>query len=156
MESIKQFRGKYYFLSNFYPCKITYNGISYLNAEAALHAQKDSSRSEEFKDLDASAAKKLGRNVTIRTDWDDVKNKIMAQILFQKFSNPKLRGMLLDTGEAELVESNTWHDTYWGVYNGQGRNELGNILMGIRYYYQSEIDNRKIDKQIVLEELGLA
>lgn len=40
--------------------------------------------------------------------------------------------MLLKTGDEELVEGNTWGDTFWGVCKGKGRNELGKILMKVR------------------------
>ena len=41
---------------------------------------------------------------------------------------------LLDTGDQELVEYNTWGDTYWGVCTRirQGQNWLGKILMEVR------------------------
>ena len=37
---IDKFRGKYFFLSNFYPATVSYNGLVYLNNEAAFQAQK--------------------------------------------------------------------------------------------------------------------
>lgn len=43
-----------------------------------------------------------------------------------------LKAKLLETGDAELVESNWWHDYFWGVCNGRGENHLGKILMKIR------------------------
>ena len=39
-EKIDQFIDDYYFLSNFYEVPITFEGIQYLNSEAAFHAQK--------------------------------------------------------------------------------------------------------------------
>ena len=41
------------------------------------------------------------------------------------------------TGDAELIEGNTWHDNYWGVCscskcNGRGKNRLGKLLMKVR------------------------
>jgi predicted NAD-dependent protein-ADP-ribosyltransferase YbiA (DUF1768 family) len=39
---------------------------------------------------------------------------------------------LLETGDAELVEGNWWDDTFWGVCNGVGQNNLGKILMDTR------------------------
>ncbi len=39
---------------------------------------------------------------------------------------------LLATGDAELIEGNTWNDTEWGICNGIGDNKLGKILMRIR------------------------
>jgi hypothetical protein len=37
---IKEFRGNYYFLSNFYNAKVTYQGVTYLNNEAAFQSMK--------------------------------------------------------------------------------------------------------------------
>ena len=56
----------------------------------------------------------------------------MYMALWEKFSDPYLREMLLDTGDEELIEGNWWGDQYWGVCNGVGKNRLGNILMLIR------------------------
>ena len=46
--------------------------------------------------------------------------------------NEELKEKLLATENEELVEGNTWHDTYWGVCNRRGKNKLGKILMRIR------------------------
>lgn len=45
---VREFRGKYYFLSNFSNSKITLNGITFLNGEAAFHSFKDITRQKEF------------------------------------------------------------------------------------------------------------
>lgn len=67
-----------------------------------------------------------------RPDWNKVKKRIMANILDIKFSDPVLRQLLDDTGDAEIIEGNSWGDTYWGVCRGVGQNNLGKILMNIR------------------------
>ena len=56
----------------------------------------------------------------------------MRSVLLAKFAVPELRDALLATGDVELVEVNTWGDTYWGVCRGRGRNQLGRTLMRIR------------------------
>lgn len=38
--SISEFRGEYYFLSNFYSAPVTYNGMCFENNEAAFQAAK--------------------------------------------------------------------------------------------------------------------
>lgn len=129
------FKGKYYFLSNFYPCQVTFHGITYYNSEAAFHAQKDPSRAEEFCKLNASQAKRLGRKVKLRSDWEHVKDSIMKDILICKFKqNPELAQKLINTGDVMLVEANNWGDTYWGYdeVNNVGQNRLGYILMEVR------------------------
>lgn len=131
---IDSFRGEYDFLSNFFPCPVTYNNKAYICAEAAFQAQKCPERADEFTTLTASKAKRLGRQVTITTqDWDTQRVPIMAEIVWEKFAgNPQLTEKLLETGNAELVEGNTWGDKFWGVVNGEGENQLGKILMATR------------------------
>lgn len=135
MKKIDSFRDEYYFLSNFYEAPITYNGITYQNNEAAFQAQKCTKREDQllFSKLNPSEAKKLGRQVSLRPDWESVKINIMQEIVFAKFSqNPTLAEKLINTGTAYLEEGNTWGDRIWGTVNGQGANNLGLILMEIR------------------------
>ena len=130
---IDGFRGEFYFLSNFYPCKVTYNGVAFKNSEAAFQAAKCWSRVEEFTHLNASDAKKLGREVEMREDWEIVKNRIMHDVVLAKFSQSEdLRQKLVATGGAWLEEGNDWGDTYWGTVNGRGQNWLGLVLMSVR------------------------
>ena len=132
-EPVTFFRGEYYFLSNFYMAPVIYNGIAYRNNEAAFQAQKDLSRSGEFKDLTPNDAKRLGRRVKLRLDWEDVKTDIMYGIVKAKFErNPELAAKLVATGDAHLEEGNTWGDRTWGTVDGSGRNLLGLILMKVR------------------------
>ena len=132
---IDNFKGEYFFLSNFYPTKIKYNGIQYLNNEAAFQAQKCTTMEDriKFSYLNPSDAKKLGRRIILRNDWESVKISIMREIVFEKFKqNPHLTEKLLDTGNIYLEEGNNWGDRIWGTVNGVGRNELGKILMEVR------------------------
>jgi predicted NAD-dependent protein-ADP-ribosyltransferase YbiA (DUF1768 family) len=59
-----------------------------------------------------------------------------------KFSDPVLREMLLDTGDAILEEGNMWNDTFWGIdlNTGKGQNHLGRLLMERR----AELNNEYI------------
>lgn len=132
---IKEFRGKYYFLSNFYEAPITYEGITYQNNEAAFQSAKvlDMSVREKFSILDPSSAKRKGRHVQLRHDWEKVKFDIMYEICKAKFSqNAELKDKLLATGDEYLEEGNTWGDRIWGTVNGKGQNNLGKILMRVR------------------------
>lgn len=130
---IESFREEYYYLSNFYECSVTYNGLTYRNSEAAFQAQKDISRSQEFTSLSAGSAKRLGKQVNLRSDWEKVKVDLMEEILRAKFTqNHDLREQLLSTGDRHLVEGNTWNDRFWGVCKGKGENHLGKLLMKIR------------------------
>lgn len=134
---ICQFKDDYYFMSNFYPFKLIYNGIEYQNTEAAFQAQKCKYLPErnQFSKLNPSEAKRLGRRVELRPDWEQVKDNIMYNIVLTKFSSDEyLAYKLLKTGEEVLMEGNTWKDTYWGVDldTMQGKNKLGLILMKVR------------------------
>lgn len=126
------FRNKFYFLSNMFPCTIKYRGFTFTCVESAFQACKDESRTKDFVGLNGFEAKKLGRRVHLRKDWDNVKVDIMEEILRIKFSNETLRKALLATGSIDITEENTWGDTYWGICNGVGKNTLGELLMKIR------------------------
>lgn len=136
--AITRFRDEYFFLSNFYPHKLTFHGMTFLNSEAAFQAMKTRDLAEQlqFTLLTPQEAKRLGRRVNLRPDWEQVKDYMMSAVLRAKFSDPELRNWLLATGEQELVEGNTHGDTYWGVCNGNGRNMLGKILMQLRAEYR--------------------
>lgn len=145
MKAIKGFRGEYFFLSNFAPCKknyelgeynaISYEGYFYPTVEHAFQAAKTLSQGERKPILMAETAKEaksLGRRVTLRKDWEDVKIEIMYNLLWQKFILPEYREKLLATGDAILIESNNWNDKFWGICHGAGENNLGKLLMRIR------------------------
>ena len=139
--TISSFRGKYRFLSNFYEAPVTYNGLSYSNNEAAFQAEKciELSQKMKFQTLDPSRAKRLGRSVKLRTDWEQRKTQVMLEACKAKFDqNPSLRKKLIETYPAKLEEGNTWGDRVWGTVNGIGENRLGLILMQIRNEYMQE------------------
>jgi ribA/ribD-fused uncharacterized protein len=143
LSPIDSFFGVYRFLSNFYPCSITYNGLSYRSSESAFQASKFkcSLTQELFVNLGPREAKDLGNQIKCRDDWDDIKIQVMREILEIKFSNPELRRKLEATRPKPLIEGNRWHDTIWGVCKGTcskgphkpyGTNYLGELLMEIR------------------------
>ena len=80
-------------------------------------------------------AARMGRDRSkpFRADWEAVKNDIMREAVRAKFDqHADLRVVLLETGNATLVE-HTKNDAYWGDGgDGQGRNRLGQILMEAR------------------------
>jgi ribA/ribD-fused uncharacterized protein len=135
---IDRFNGEYEFLSNFYETKITWQGITYRNVEAAYQAQKCPERAHEFINLTGAEAKKLGRLVPLEPNWDFRKRIIMKNLVYLKFAeNENLKLKLLATNNEYIEEGNWWGDTYWGVctnkkYNHVGENQLGKILMEVR------------------------
>ena len=132
---INSFDGKYYFLSNFYPHPIIEDEIVYPTNEHYFQAMK-SLIPEERRKIAACRtpgdAKRLGRRIALRSDWDQIKLGIMENALRLKFKDPKLADMLKATGNKKLVEGNRWNDTYWGVCRGVGKNHLGRLLMKVR------------------------
>ena len=134
---IDKFDGKFRFLSNFYPSPIFYDGILYPTVEHAFQAAKTlnmQERKEKFNDkLTPGEAKRNGRHVKLRSDWEEVKVNIMYELVLQKFTvHPLLTQDLLNTYPATLIEGNYWNDCFWGICNGTGENKLGLILMKVR------------------------
>jgi hypothetical protein len=132
---ITTFKGRNFYLSNYFTAPVRYDGITYQNNEAAFQAQKCINPRDRmaFVGLPPNRAKAMGRRVKLRKDWEDVKNRIMYEICLAKFVQHKgLREALLSTKDEELIEGNTWNDTYWGVCNGKGFNMLGKTLMRVR------------------------
>lgn len=133
---IDKFDDKYYFLSNFYPANTKYDGVIYKTSEHAFQAAKtnDSKLRNKIKNAqNPGQAKKLGKQVPLRNDWEEIKYDIMLEIVRDKFTRNKTLGLsLTDTKDAELIEGNTWGDIIWGVCDGRGTNWLGKILMKVR------------------------
>lgn len=137
MTDILMFRGDYRWLSNFWPAVVEYEGQLYPTVENAYQAAKTSDLGIRriMQRVSPGEAKRMGGQVVrLRDDWERVKDGIMLDLVKQKFSHGELRDKLLDTGEYQIIEGNTWGDTYWGVdaATGVGRNVLGNIIMLVR------------------------
>ena len=88
--------------------------------------------------LTPGRAKRMGRRVALRPDWENVKEDVMFEGLCLKFADEQLADWLLETGNEELVEGNWWGDTTWGVCNGVGENKLGKLLMKVRDMIKEE------------------
>lgn len=135
MTPIDSFQGEYRWLSNFWPALVIFDGDYYPTVEHAYQAAKTTDRSARIRIHRAETpglAKKLGRGLAMRPDWDTFKLEVMLILLRQKFTDPELRRKLLETGDRELIEGNTWGDRFWGVCGGTGENHLGKILMHVR------------------------
>ena len=137
-ETIDKFCGQYAFLSNFYEAPVRIFGHHFKNSEAAFQAAKCPEHMDKFCNLNPSEAKRLGRKVKIRHDWEDIKYRVMWAVCFAKFlQNTGLQERLLNTENAHLVEGNTWGDTTWGVCNGKGKNWLGSVLESVRDIFRT-------------------
>lgn len=128
--------GDFQFLCNFYPCKVIYNGIEYPSSEHAFQAAKAVLKTDKVVISKLSTpleAKRYGRKIKIIENWDNIRVQIMESVVRQKFiQHPELATKLKATGNRELIEGNWWNDTFWGVCNGVGENNLGKILMKVR------------------------
>jgi N-glycosidase YbiA len=132
--------GEYFELSNFAPFGFEEGGVYWPTVEHYFHAQKfpDAAASAYRERIRCAAtakdAKNLGRTreIPIRADWDQVKDDVMLHALRRKFAIPRLRELLLATGERPLVEASPFDD-YWGAGSaGNGRNRLGELLAQVR------------------------
>lgn len=136
MKVIRNFRNDYFFLSNFYPSIMTFDGIGFTTAEHAYQAAKTNSLEWKHKIVVAETpakAKQLGKKAPINPLWGDIRVGVMYLILKAKFKqNPNLAELLKDTGDSVLIEGNWWGDTFWGECNYRGENWLGKLLMQVR------------------------
>jgi ribA/ribD-fused uncharacterized protein len=127
--------------SNFIMAEVELDGVTYPTVEHAYQAAKSMDpdvRDQIMACEKPGQAKKMGTKVDLRPDWEEVKVGIMDKLLRQKFSpGSKFYDELMETGRDEIVEWNTWHDTFWGKCTcescgGHGANILGKLLMAIR------------------------
>jgi ribA/ribD-fused uncharacterized protein len=135
---IEEFRGEYRWLSNFW-IHDTARGLS---VEHHYQAAKTTNYQDWLLIMSAETpalAKKYGKpierggRITVREDWNIVRLTLMEQFTREKFgTNHELRERLIETRGSLLIESNTWNDTFWGICNGVGENNLGKIIMKVR------------------------
>lgn len=132
--TINLFRGSFEFLSNFYITPVNFEGLVYNSAECAFQAAKtlNQKEREQFVNMDPRTAKRMGRMIPLRKDWEQIKDTVMLEIVRNKFKTGVMKEKLLATGDAKLIEGNWWGDEYWGICRNKGLNKLGNILMKVR------------------------
>lgn len=145
-EGIYGFFKEHRFLSNFHLCPVQYQGSTYPSSENAYMAAKTSDPIEKklFEAISPNQAKTRGQHVVLKHNWEHpvespwpvielFKDQVMYDVLMDKFTrNKALHTALLETESKYLEETNWWKDQYWGVYQGEGKNKLGRILMLVR------------------------
>ena len=80
MQVIDRFDGEHRFLSNFFPASIVFGRIEYPTVEHAFQAAKTDERALKLAVAAApspGAAKRIGRKLPLRADWEQVKTDIM-------------------------------------------------------------------------------
>lgn len=162
--TITAFREEHAFLGSFYPSPVRpvehywrlyrpvrdpltgerVDLLTYPTAEHAFHAGKALTDDDRVRVRDAptpGAAKRLGRQLVLRPNWEVVKAEVMYHVVRTKFApGTYLAELLLATRDAWLVEGNWWHDQYWGdchcntrrACHRPGVNMLGQILTHVR------------------------
>jgi len=110
--------------------------------EAPYQAMKTFDKAEQdviWQAGGSNEARLLGQKVTLRPDWDEVKDIVMKECLVAKFLQHKdIRDQLLATGDEELIEDSPI-DYYWGCgKDGSGKNMLGKLLMEVREELKGE------------------
>ncbi len=137
---IREFQRAYSWLSNFILVYVIYEDVAYRSVEVAYQAARcaDINQRRFFEGVNSGQAKRLGRNITIRKDWDKVKDQVMFDLLTQKFNRLPFQKLLRETENQEIIEGNYWHDNYWGNCTCnkcefiKGQNKLGKMIMQIR------------------------
>jgi ribA/ribD-fused uncharacterized protein len=140
---ISRFSGPFAYLNNFHQAVVTIDGIDYPSGEHAFHAQKTEDAAARWRIAKASTsaeAKRLGRAVVLVDGWNEyLRYEAMERVIEAKFyPGRSLSDRLCETGDAVLIEGNTWHDNTWGICScGRckgGHNLLGWMLMRRRAY----------------------
>lgn len=143
--AINGFKDEWRWLSNMWPTSLSIlvgdDTFGFRCSESAYQALKFASRPELFKKflkLDGVSAKKLAREYTADADFHENKVRLMKRVCDAKFAqNAALQKLLVLTEGAHIEEANTWGDTFWGVCEGEGQNNLGKVLMDVRKFYRS-------------------
>jgi ribA/ribD-fused uncharacterized protein len=130
--------------SNFSAHPFKLKGKIWKTSEHYFQAQKfaGTEHEEEIRMIDSPmVAARAGRSRQrpLREDWEVVKDDVMREAIRAKFTQHEdLRKILLETGDAILVE-HTANDRYWADGgDGSGLNMLGKLLMELREQLRNE------------------
>jgi len=138
---IHGFFEQYRCFSNFHPCPVEIDGLTYPSSEHAYMAMKTTDAFQRkklaFEIVKPGDAKKFGGpggGITLREGWDaGLRDTEMDRVVYAKFSQNKAeQSILLSTLGKSLHETNWWKDTYWGVCEGIGQDKLGKTLERVR------------------------
>jgi ribA/ribD-fused uncharacterized protein len=154
---IAKFKGEFRWLSNFYPVPVVLDGMTFASVEHAYVAAKtlDPQVRERIRRLPTAAqakrfGRKIGKSIPFRPAWsNDIRIRLMRDLLRQKSTAPDLRLRLIATGDEMLIESGHWHDVFFGICScpkcgGKGQNWLGVLLMDIRAECRAQEQSRRL------------
>ncbi len=150
--TIARFRGEHEYLSNPFHAPIVYRGLVYKSTEYLFQAMKATNVADREEIRNAPTwreAKQIAHDIALPEWWNDERETMMMTCLWIKFTQHlPLAVQLKATGNATLIEGNTWHDNIWGHCTcnnasgryprcdhrvaGLGQNLLGQLLMAMR------------------------
>lgn len=123
--NIDSFSGMHYYLSNTYEVPFTVWGLTFRSAEAAYQSSKTKNIAERYIFQYLSPKEAVSKGLLLRksVDFDEVKEDLMYEILYSKFSqNEVLLSKLLDTGTRLIADEKEYKDSV----------DVGKILMKVR------------------------
>lgn len=142
MNKVLRFNGKFKFLSNFEPCQVEFDGVTYPSTEHAYQAAKTTDLKVRalflLPNVTAGKAKRMAKTMKVREDWNAIRVDLMEGLLRQKFApGTPLALELVALKDYEICEGNYWHDNFWGSCTcskcaDKGENVLGKLMMKLR------------------------
>ena len=129
---ITAFQGPYFFLSTFAPAPVYVDDIQYPTVAHGLEAARVTTASDRDRIRrcdNPGEMVRLAKTLPSLPFWDYCKFDVLRDLLQQKFDLPSLRTELLNTGTRPLNATNYWRDRFWGIYEHDGENWLGRLLM---------------------------
>jgi len=121
----------------FHEKPFTIDGIEWPHSEGYFQAMKAFGTNDwefakrEIKKRDPMDSWSLGQSISLRSDWEEVKDDIMMRALREKFKDPYLKALLISTDGYPLVQLK--YCSYWGSGpDGKGLNKLGVLLQNLR------------------------
>ena len=150
---ITAFHADFFFLSTFAPAPVYVDQIQYPTVAHGLEAARVTSESDRDRIRHCSnpgEMVRLAKALPSRPDWEACKVDVLRTLLKQKFGVPALRTALLNTGDRPLQAHNYWRDQFWGIYEGEGGNWLGRLLMEHRDAIKNEPVSTPADETISL------
>lgn len=98
---------------------LIYQGIEYYTAENFYQAMKLPKNAIDKRryiaSLDPYGAKREGRKLQIRSDWEEIKLEVMEYALMFKFAPGTSWHSKLMATKGDIVEWNNWGDKFWGI-----------------------------------------
>ncbi len=144
------FYGRSSIFSNFRPCQLQMEGITFNCVEQAFQyrkalAAKDMNAAKEIlSEEDPATQKGIGDKIQITEDWEKCKFNVMCHLVKAKFDQHRqLKEKLLSTKGKTFVECNPY-DKYWGsgmklrdihaadTSRWTGKNQMGHCLGEVR------------------------